>query len=567
MFYSSFYGQNEVLFLKIDTVKSNFRTSGNKVDSIDVLLSEKHITLPGSFYNHPFGKFGIDYLHSLDNLSQQSRNNSTSSFLYTSLPHVGIAYSFGSVGLQYLTLNYQQVFRKNICFNVLYNRNVAAGSFRYSATSNDQFYLNVIENTGVFKQVYQLHYGNTTRELNGGVLSDSIINQYGLSYASVRKQNASDTVKNINIISEQLLRVFGDDTIGGGILLRNKFTLNRRVFHEIDTSLNTIYVNVDKADTTRDLSQFSRLENAIGLFARTNKSKVQLYLNRSYWMYRTDALQYKTEYDAQLTFNYKLKTVDIRYNHYQNIIGANQQGTQSLKFTKINFNLINELCIHNSYLLPTPMQRLYFSNTIDWQINNLGLQKNLLLEYSLSIKSTIPISLRFGYSIRKDNYYLINDKWRNDTLKSINQFYLDIATNIKLRNIYFTPRIICNSLSGVSSIVPKYDIRARVYWKKTFEKKNNVTFMAGIDAVYKSAYNLLNFDSRISLYSLSNSTQFNFSGTTLDAFLALTIDEIRFYFKYENINYSFTNKTNSIALNYPVTPRILRIGLTWDFFN
>ena len=553
--------------MKIDTVKSNFLTSGNKVDSIDVILSEKHITLPGSFYNHPFGKFGIDYFHAIDNLYQQSRNNSTNSLLYTSLPHVGVAYSFGSVGLQYLTLNYQQVFRKNICLNVLYNRNVSTGSFRYSATSNDQFYVNVFENTGVFKQVYQLHYGNTARELNGGVLSDSIINQYGLSYASVRKQNASDTVKSFNIISEQLYRLVGDDTIGGGILLRNKFTLNRRVFHEIDTSLNTIYYNVDKADTTRDLSQFSRLENAIGLYSRTNKSKIQLYLNRSYWMYRTDALQYKTEYDAQLTFNYKLKKIDVKYNQYQNIVGANQQGFQSLTVTKKNFNLINELYIHNSYLLPTPMQRLYFSNTIDWQINKLGLQKNLLLEYSLSLKSTIPISLRLGYTIRKDNYYLINDKWRNDTLKNINQFFLDVATNIKLRNFYFTPRIIFNSLSGISSIIPKYDFRARIYWKKTFEKKNNVTFMAGIDANYKSAYNLLYFDSRISLYTLSNFTQFNYSTTTLDAFLALTINEIRFYFKYENINYSFTDKTNLIALNYPITPRILRIGLTWDFFN
>jgi hypothetical protein len=78
----------------------------------------------------------------------------------------------------------------------------------------------------------------------------------------------------------------------------------------------------------------------------------------------------------------------------------------------------------------------------------------------------------------------------------------------------------------------------------------------------------MNFDSPWGLYSVENPMNLSYASLVqLDAFMGVSIDEIRFYFKYENMDNAWNPRANRVAINYPVMPRILRIGLTWDFLN
>jgi hypothetical protein len=84
----------------------------------------------------------------------------------------------------------------------------------------------------------------------------------------------------------------------------------------------------------------------------------------------------------------------------------------------------------------------------------------------------------------------------------------------------------------------------------------------------KSVYTLLNFDTPWGLYSVDNPASLKYNSIVqLDAFIGISIHELRFYFKYENIDNAWNPVTNRVAINYPVMPKILRIGLTWDFLN
>ena len=561
------FSQDGLVSIQLDTLKADYRTAGKSLDSIDILLSEKHTTLPGGFLFHPFGKYGVEYSSVFNALVNQQRSTESNPIKYTSLPHLGTAYSFGSYGLQYLTADYQQSFSKRTHLNVLYQRTVNTGSFRYSGMANNSFIAKFYYDGKLLKHVVDLKSVSGYRSLNGGTNSDSIIENYGLEYASVLKQNTSDSTKQVGITMQQTLKLFGSDTSQVGLYAKNSLQIDRRVYREID-SLSKLYAIVDHADTTRDLSQLSKLDNGFGVYAKSQRLKFSLLLNRSYWYYKTQATQYKTEYDLQAKVAFNVKRFKVDYSHYQNFIGAKNQGSQSLQIVYLKPLFTQELHIVNSYLLPNPMQRVYYSNTIDWQLDSsMSLQSNRSIQYKLNLNRRIPTSLSVGYLNKKNNYFLLDEKWRNDTLNAIGLFFVDATCKLNLGDFYFQPRLLYNHTQGISSLVPKYDIRGRIYWNKKMEKKKNTAFLIGADFIYRSSYSLLSYDTRVSLYTLGNSAIQSREGTSIDAFVSLAIDEIRFYFKYENIDYLFGNKTRLIAVNYPVTPTVLRIGLTWDFFN
>jgi hypothetical protein len=561
------FSQDGLISVQVDTLKADYRTAGKGLDSIDIRLSEKHTTLPGGFLFHPFGKYGAEYGFVFHSLVNQNRPIEFTSIKYTGLPHVGMAYSFGSVGLQYLTTEYQQSFSRNSHLNILYQRSVNTGSFRYSGTANNTLTAKFYHNGNVLKHLVEIESINSYRSLNGGTSSDSIINNYGLEYASVLKQNSSDSIKRVNFSMQQMLKLVGNDTSQIGLYTKNSLLINKRVYREID-SLTKFYLNVDDADTTRDLTQLSKLENGVGIYAKSQQVKLSILCNRSYWYYKTQASQYKTEYDLQAKVVFNFRRFKVDYNQYQNFVGAKNQGSQSLHIVQSNPLFSQELNLINSYLLPNPMQRIYYSNTIDWQLpSSMSLQKNRGVNYKVSYNKIFPTTFSIGYVSKKNNYFFLDEKWRNDTLQLVGLVYFDASIKFNLGNFYLQPRFMYNHIQGVSSIVPKYDIRGRFYWNKKMEKKKNIALLMGADFIYRSSYSLMSYDTRVSLYTLGNSTHTSREGTSIDAFVSLAIDEIRFYFKYENIDYFFGNKTSLIAVNYPATPTILRLGLTWDFFN
>ena len=73
----SINAQESFLHKKLDTIKASYRTGGEKLDSLDLIFSEKFITTPGSFYANPFGKFGNNYISFFESIFKQNRDLKT----------------------------------------------------------------------------------------------------------------------------------------------------------------------------------------------------------------------------------------------------------------------------------------------------------------------------------------------------------------------------------------------------------------------------------------------------------------------------------------------------------
>ena len=563
----SLKAQESFIHNTLDTLKASYRIGGKTLDSIDLVYSEKFISTPGSFTSHPFGKFGNDYMSFWSSLSRQHRLLPALGFKYASLPHLGTYYAFGSKGTQYLDVEFNQSFSKKVHFSFQYKRNVATGAYRNNAFSNDFFSIGGLYKGNQFGHVLSISTFKQQRNLNGGISSFTEVEEYGLEYAKVHKLNSSDSISMFvidtdsewNMIKKDSLRTFS-------IILKNKLAIDKRIFKEKD-SLSILYPNAILFDSlnTRELTQLSRLDNMAGLRFKNQKILFEILIDKGYWKYKTLSTQFKDELDILANLFVNSKTWNLQAENQFNLLGANQQSKHSILYINNGEKIIFECNLNQSNLLPTPIQRAYITNTLNYALNDLELQHSQTVRISLKTNTKQSIKVSAFYGNFKNHYYFINDTWTNDTLKSISQFTFQAKGDFKLGVFHLQSNLTVNLVDKIQ-LFPKYDLRTRFFISKDFKRKGT-TFNIGVDVNYLSKYQLMTFDDRISMYQMNFKNGKYTDYLMLDAFVSMQIDEFRMYLKMENIDSYWISPRNSIAQNYPIVPLIMRLGLTWDFFN
>ena len=565
------FTQTNLLFHKVDTLKTDFRSGGKSIDSLDLYFAEKQTTLPGGTQNNPFGKNGADYLNFFQTLAKQYRTIKIHAPIFTALPHLGFMYGIGSAGQQYLNADFQQTFRGNIHMSLQYNRQVSTNLYKQSDFSTDAFTLSFARYGKQWKHLIEGSAANFVRSLNGGVSSDDkMLNAYGLEYAPIYKTQAQDSSTRYFIQHQSVWNFIPNDSIHSletGLIFTNQLQVERRIYRERD-SISSLYPFFANASFTRDLSQWSFLESGVSYFLKSKSQISTVGINRVYWIYKTNAFQIKNA--INITWNTVLNfgSTKINYAMMQNLVGQDKQFSHTMQLTNTQKYGLHQLELIKNQLVPEPIQRLYFGNTIAWKIPSLEKQGLFAIAYTFTGKSTLKPMVKIGYKDMRNMYFLVKDTWRNDTLTQVHQLYLNTTCDLALGKFHLQPSITLNYLSKQMQLLPKYDVRARIFWKTKLKQRETYEVIVGTEVYAKSAYSLLNFESPWGLFSVNNPESLMYTPVIqLDAYVGISIDELRFYFKYENIDHSWNPVANRVAINYPVMPRILRIGLTWDFLN
>ncbi len=564
-------GQTNLVFHKVDTLKADFRSGGKSNDSLDLYFAEKQTTLPGGTQNNPFGVNGNDYFNFFQSLPKQYRTNKIGGPTFTALPHAGFMYSVGSGGLQYLHADYQQTLRGNLHFALNYTRNVSATLYKQNAFSSDAFTLSIAKYGLHWSHLLEGSASNSVRTLNGGVVKDDkMLSLYSLEYTPIQKSNALDSSKRYLLHHQTVWNFLRKDSLSKletGITFNNTLRVDHRIFRESD-SISKLYAFFIDPSFTRDLSQWSLLENGVGYFLKTKVNTTEIGINRVYWIYKTNALQVKNAINITLSSKWNFERTSVNYGFMQNLVGQGHQFSHNLSIINKQEKFSNSLELSFSQLVPEPFQRLYFGNTIGWNMPVIQKQGLTSILFTFSGKGKMKSQIKLGYKQMNNTYFFLHDQWRNDTLSQIQQFYISASCNLSAGNFHLQPRFTLNHLIGATNLLPKYDVRGRLFWKKKLHGNEKYELILGTDVFLKSSYSLLSFDSRLSAFSMINPSGKVYSSVVqLDAFVGIAIDEMRFYFKYENIDNSWNDRTNRIVDGYPVMPKILRIGLTWDFLN
>jgi len=88
----------------------------------------------------------------------------------------------------------------------------------------------------------------------------------------------------------------------------------------------------------------------------------------------------------------------------------------------------------------------------------------------------------------------------------------------------------------------------------------------GVENTYFSEFYINDFVPSLGAFKIQNSRKFG-NYPILDIFLIMKIRRFNFTASLEHFNYGMNGKDVFLMPNYPVKPRIIRLGFIWEFYN
>ena len=551
---------------ELDTVKFDYRTGG-KLDSVDFSNSFPMSTFSGGVLDGVNSFVSSDFIYSNPSLLNFVGEAKYSNMKFSALPHLGFSYSFGGNGGQFVHFDYQHS-TKNTLLNVGYDRSSSSGVIRNSDfLKNDvQVQLNRLGEKVDF--LFSGSFGNKDIGLSGGIVSDTFIEEQGVGFLPVKYDNARSFFKSADVTFSNFYHE-KKDSIGyssSGVQSFHSFKSISREFTNDVLLSNYIYDSI----MTRDQYRTSSLQNGLGVYLKKNRFFLNFLANHRYLHYQNLGLHTDTnELNLTSSFQYFNKDLCLKNEFSFNLIGAGRErfNNTSFSFNFKRFKFSGEVLY--SQLWPLFNQRKYYSNLYNLNLSEFDLQTKFkqILTMTKTFLNKQSVYFKVSNYAMKNNYFFIKDKWRNDTLTSINMQTLEFGGGVNYKHFYLNPTVRLNLISNEINITPSYVLNNRFFVKGKLFKAKKMEAIFGVDVSYVSSYNTLDYNPVVDAFVFSDDIN-RFKGYySLSTYFGFEMGEFRMYARIENMQYPFVDKTNQVVTGYPVQPNFVRLGVTWDFFN
>jgi hypothetical protein len=564
------YGQWLPSEFDLDTMRYSFRTGG-RLDSLDFSIARTSGTQPGGSLEFPDNIPTIDFFTQFRGGNRQLLDIQRKPLIFSAIPHIGFAYTFGTQGTQVARMNYQQIFAKKVIVNFDFTNDRGNGFLR-----NSNFRLNDVHLSLAKKgKMWSSHFNATDRvfnsALNGGIQAESDPDLFPLVFLAVQKSNASSQMRNTDLDLVNYFDLNTDSIKAFGLTTRHKLMIQGRSYNEEDTLFGIYNMNNFDTLSTSDAYQLSKTEHGVGGFYRSSKLFASARLDATYWKYYNRGKDRDTiETTAYFSLKYKTGNWSLNTNSNYNLSGAgNEWSTQFDLSGKIkDLRVSSFLSAEDRW--PNQFQRFYFANNYDYDLGP-AIQKQFKLNFVNKVHlelSSIQVELQHQSTYLKDQYYfsLTQGTWSNELLPAISLHRFGIRADWKYKILAVQPEYSYTFESGLTDLIPDYLLKFRTTIKGPIFKSKKMIAYLGSEMVWFSASNTISFVPSLDTYIFSGNTastgMFN-----LHAFGGFQIDEFRFFVRFENIGYLWTSSSLELLENYPIPSSQLRVGLTWDFFN
>lgn len=554
------------IMYEFDTL--TFDSRMGEIDSIDVSGRDQATTFDGGLsILSPFGLSSEALYRSYRNpVFMQPSVWGTMEF--SALPHLGFSYSFGGQGSQYLRAKYNHALSDNMLLELKYDRNVGVGYIRNGSFIHNNVRLQ-FQRTGIRYTVQlKADYRSNDISHSAGLFTDTLIEDYGLEFSPVNKENAHSLNKTGSVYLKNYFNLLSDSAVMLGVATIHKYSIKNRLYSESDT-LYGIYSSVYiDSFTTRDQYNVAKIANGAGLYFSSDKFYIDGVLDYAYWDYQNLGIHRDTSeigIGSNLALNFN--SLKMKNSLHFNLIGAFNEFSErfSLGFERNRLSINGFLNIQST--APVPVQRKYFSNNADYAMSSFKNQNIIRLggaaDFRL-LEEKIKVSGFGDFTSVSDLLYFNGNSWINDSLlRSFSSF--GAAVELEFGIVNFHPRFVYSFDSD--GFLPDYQLYGRLFVKGRLFKAKKLEALVGCDVSYISSYRTKSYVPTMDTYDWYSSTM-NFDPMlNLHAFITLGIDEFRFYFRFENIGYYWADKTNQIVANYPLPGTRMSLGFTWDFFN
>ncbi|MEX2484571.1 MAG: putative porin [Brumimicrobium sp.] len=569
IFAGNLLGQQKLMLSKVDTIGLNYRSNGADLDSIDAInvgdinlrpaagFSEMHEwNLAKNLYSSPAGLAYLDH---------EKRVKPK----YIGLPYLGFQYAFGSSLNQALNLDYHQYFTPQSHIHFRYHRRTSNGLLRNGDFKLNDVSLQFFHTQKKWSTKIDAYFGAHQYAENWGIETDEFLEGFALEFTPVLNENAESVIRKLDINWDNYYRLIGDSITGTGFKTQHNFDLNGRVYRDeiLNTSLvENIYID---STETRDQYQTASLSNGAGIYFSSRSFQIDATLNHRYWKNQNlDTYRDTNEVFLHSNLWTKWRGISVENEFYFNVLGALGE---FYNHAKMSFNpfakasLFAAVNIDNK--LPLPYQRFHFGNHLQWELEELEAQQLLNISGGIRYGDTTMIQAKINWTSVNNGLYFIDNEWRQDTLDLVSVGALEIGGALHLGQWRFYPSVKLGFNTANFNYQPTFSTMNRIAFKTKLFEAQRLGFSFGVDLGYVLGYQFMEYNSLLSVLQPTQTTEQTPNLMRLNAFTALEIDEFRFFIRAEHLDAFLNDPTSRIGSNYPIMPFIIRIGVTWDFFN
>ena len=568
---NSAWTQNNLLSSPSDSIGMDYRSGGVDLDSIDASFIGTVNLRPGAG-DHRLIEFDLPTaLGSQPNGLSYRMNEFRVKPLWTGLPYLGFKYAFGSRLNQAMDVEYHQYFNSNTHLHFRYYRRTRNGFLRNSDFTLNDVSLLFVHSKNKFSTEINAYYGADEQGENEGIVSDSLIPIFPLEFIEVQNNSARSQVRLLDVEWKNYFRVIGDSTIGSGLISRHNYELSGREYTSAIIDPLVFDTIINDSLNTRDQYQTVSVSNGAGVYFNSPKLSIDAALNHRYWRNQNLGVNVDTN-EAFLDANALLRigrNMQLKSYFYFNFLGAigELKSQNSLAFTPSqSIQVGGQFNFENNY--PVPYLRNHVANYYAWSIPQIQLEMQQVLSVSGYVKygKKNHIVSEVKWTSVNNGRYFIDGAWRQDTLDLISVGSVAVKGQLKLGGWAFYPGVQLRFQSKNFDYQPLFSTRNRIsYSTRLFS--NNLGVSIGADIGYDTGYSFLDYNGVLGVMSPFASTFSTPPLLRLNAFTALSIDEFRFFVRAENIDYFINDPISRVGESVPLMPFIIRIGVTWDFFN
>lgn len=555
-------------FFQVDSIRMNHQTGG-LLDSIDINIGVQSSTIPGGGFNGTENTFGPNELLSFPGGQRFYSFSEWKKMRFTGLPHIGFAYSFGSKGTQYVKAAYEQAFKNSVLLNMDYTKYRSNGFLRFSDFSHNDFQMQLMKTGKFYSFEFKGSYESSDVAQNGGIAIDSMANSFPLIFLPVQKEKARMSTNRIRVFQTNYFDFNPDTTKAFGLFTQHELRIKKFKYTEVDT-LSGIYnvINFDP-DSTYDQHQWSQISSGVGVFTKNKNHFLKVGVDAKFWNFQNLGL-YRDTVELALfgLYNYSKNRLSLSNQLEFNIIGAQNEFYN--RFNSIyQFNRIylkGELLFENK--LPDYYQRHAIGN--NYQTKLTDPKKQFRFKPTVSIGGDLgPLNILGTYSFTalRDNYFFINEAWRNDTLTSLSFHQFGVRLNYRFKKLTIQPNYIYTLSSDNFKITPTHQFQTRLFVKGALFKARKMLAYIGLDVSVLSSFQRIEYSPIIGAFQFDELTDLSKGLTNIHIFTGFQIEEFKFFIRFENVGYFWNDRNIEMVKSYPISSNQIRIGITWDFFN
>ncbi|HTB06469.1 MAG TPA: putative porin [Bacteroidia bacterium] len=545
----------------------------------------------------------LGFYYANDHLSEYIRSDTSIRYYNTRAPYTSFFYVTDPQIHQMLSLYHSQNFGKKLNVAFEFHRTRSEGLYVNQGTN-----LNQAAFTANYKSKRYVAFANVMYDVmkiqqNGGIAADSDLNnpQFGDRQTVptyLTQANTAIWEKSFHLQQYYFFGYKSDDTLH-----------NRPLFY---------------------LSHSLRLAGHSNMYSDPEDSTNVRVYNHHYHdtVSNYDSLHYN-EFSNDLSIGSGQGMPFLKWEagvkqqwiHFVDFVGEPVEGSTTILLYSQQFtdtiltNLIAHARVYNTFM----KERLYFGAEGEevFSGNNKGDVKGMA-ELGVKIDSLRRITLKGNYSSQAPDfiyqlYHGNNFEWRNDSLNRVTTsaaslIYEDAKWHLgfKVEATQITNLMYFNTLALPAQYTPAINILTATFTKEfsfrhwhlntkevyqqvpddvplplpQFVAENSIFYQgflfnralvlkAGIDVFYNTAYQVYAYMPVYNQFYIQDQQQIG-GYVYLNPFVSFRIKTFRMFVKFENVGSGILTQSNSYyayVLHYPMTDRVLRFGISWDFWN